>query len=87
MRVLIAAGGTGGHIYPGVTVAQVLKNEGAEVIFVGTKRGLEADVVPRAGFTLRTVSAHHIPRKLSWQVPRALAIALSRVLRTGSAAD
>lgn len=76
MRVLIAAGGTGGHIYPGITVAQVLKDQGAEVVFVGTKDGLEADVIPRAGFRLRAVKAHHIPRKVSWEIPRALVTAV-----------
>jgi UDP-N-acetylglucosamine--N-acetylmuramyl-(pentapeptide) pyrophosphoryl-undecaprenol N-acetylglucosamine transferase len=75
MRVLIAAGGTGGHIYPGVTVAQVLREQGAQIIFVGTKAGLEADVIPRAGFRLETIRAHHIPRKLSWKIPLALATA------------
>ncbi len=75
MRVLIAAGGTGGHIYPGITVAQVLRDKGAEIIFVGTKAGLEADVIPRAGFRLETIRAHHIPRKFSWKIPLALATA------------
>jgi UDP-N-acetylglucosamine--N-acetylmuramyl-(pentapeptide) pyrophosphoryl-undecaprenol N-acetylglucosamine transferase len=76
MRVLIAAGGTGGHIYPGITVAQVLRDQGAEVVFVGTKDGLEADVIPRAGFCLRAVRAHHIPRRVSWEVPMALVVAV-----------
>jgi len=54
MRVLIAAGGTGGHIYPGIAVAQEIKRRdpSATVRFVGTERGLETRLVPQAGFEL-----------------------------------
>lgn len=54
MRVLIAAGGTGGHIYPGIAVAEeILRREaGAVVRFVGTARGLEVKLVRHAGFEL-----------------------------------
>ena len=54
MRVLIAAGGTGGHIYPGIAVAKEVmrRNASSEVGFVGTERGLEARLVPQAGFDL-----------------------------------
>ena len=57
LRVLIAAGGTGGHIYPALAVARKLKemDPGAEVIFCGTERGLERRIVPRAGFSLEMV--------------------------------
>ncbi len=48
MKVLIAAGGTGGHIYPGIAVAKEIMQRGAEskVLFVGTARGLETKIVP-----------------------------------------
>lgn len=75
MRVMIAAGGTGGHIYPGITLAQTLREQGAEVLFVGTRRGLESDVVPRAGFELKLVSSRYIPRRVSVQVLLALGTA------------
>jgi len=54
MRVLIAAGGTGGHIYPGIAVAQeILRRDPQSVVrFVGTARGLESRLVPGAGFEL-----------------------------------
>jgi UDP-N-acetylglucosamine--N-acetylmuramyl-(pentapeptide) pyrophosphoryl-undecaprenol N-acetylglucosamine transferase len=57
MRVLIAAGGTGGHIYPGIAVAQeVLRREKEAVIqFVGTARGLETKLVKHAGFELSLI--------------------------------
>ncbi len=54
MRVLIAGGGTGGHLYPGIALAREIKHRDAttSVTFVGTATGVEARVVPREGFTL-----------------------------------
>ena len=54
MRVLIAGGGTGGHLYPGIALARELKRRDSEthVSFVGTAQGIEARVVPREGFAL-----------------------------------
>lgn len=59
MRVLIAAGGTGGHIYPGIAVAkEILRREpDSEVRFVGTARGLENKLVPQAGFGLSIIDS------------------------------
>src|ERR1700690_2900387 len=51
MRVLIAGGGTGGHVIPALAIARELRDaHGAEVRFVGTARGLETRLVPEAGF-------------------------------------
>ena len=59
MRVLIAAGGTGGHIYPGIAVAKEIlrRAPGSEVRFVGTARGLENKLVPQAGFELSLIDS------------------------------
>jgi UDP-N-acetylglucosamine--N-acetylmuramyl-(pentapeptide) pyrophosphoryl-undecaprenol N-acetylglucosamine transferase len=59
MRVLIAAGGTGGHIYPGIAVAnEVMRRDAkSEVRFVGTARGLETRLVPQAGFELSLIES------------------------------
>jgi len=59
MRVLIAAGGTGGHIYPGIAVAQeIMRRDGdSKVLFVGTPRGLEGRLVPQAGFELSLIDS------------------------------
>jgi UDP-N-acetylglucosamine--N-acetylmuramyl-(pentapeptide) pyrophosphoryl-undecaprenol N-acetylglucosamine transferase len=59
MRVLIAAGGTGGHIYPGIAVAKEVmrRDAGSEVMFVGTERGLESRLVPQAGFDLAFIES------------------------------
>jgi UDP-N-acetylglucosamine--N-acetylmuramyl-(pentapeptide) pyrophosphoryl-undecaprenol N-acetylglucosamine transferase len=59
MKVLIAAGGTGGHIYPGIAVAQEImrRDAGSKVRFVGTARGLETRLVPQAGFELSLIDS------------------------------
>jgi UDP-N-acetylglucosamine--N-acetylmuramyl-(pentapeptide) pyrophosphoryl-undecaprenol N-acetylglucosamine transferase len=59
MRVLIAAGGTGGHIYPGIAVAQEImrRDANSKVQFVGTARGLETRLVPQAGFELMLIES------------------------------
>jgi UDP-N-acetylglucosamine--N-acetylmuramyl-(pentapeptide) pyrophosphoryl-undecaprenol N-acetylglucosamine transferase len=56
MKVLIAGGGTGGHVIPALAIARELRDaHGAEVRFVGTARGLETKLVPEAGFPLELV--------------------------------
>ena len=59
MKVLIAAGGTGGHIYPGIAVAQEImrRDPNSTVRFVGTARGLETKLVPQAGFELSLIDS------------------------------
>ncbi|MFN0279614.1 MAG: undecaprenyldiphospho-muramoylpentapeptide beta-N-acetylglucosaminyltransferase [Pyrinomonadaceae bacterium] len=59
MKVLIAAGGTGGHIYPGIAVAKevIRRDGGSEVLFVGTARGLETKIVPDSGFQLSLINS------------------------------
>ena len=56
LRVLIAGGGTGGHILPALAVArELVASHSAEVLFVGTARGMESRLVPEAGFNLRLI--------------------------------
>lgn len=59
VRVLLTGGGTGGHVYPGLAVAEQVRRLApeAEIRFVGTRRGLESTLVPRAGWPLATVPA------------------------------
>jgi len=59
MKVLIAAGGTGGHIYPGIAVANevMARDAESEVLFVGTARGLEKKIVPENGFQLSLINS------------------------------
>ncbi|MDP2233986.1 MAG: glycosyltransferase, partial [Actinomycetota bacterium] len=58
MRVMMSGGGTAGHIYPALTVAEELRAEGRdEVLFVGTPDGLEARLVPEAGISIDGIPA------------------------------
>jgi UDP-N-acetylglucosamine--N-acetylmuramyl-(pentapeptide) pyrophosphoryl-undecaprenol N-acetylglucosamine transferase len=59
LRLLIAAGGTGGHIYPGLAVGRAFaaRHPGAEVVFIGTARGLEDQIIGGAGFPVRRLRA------------------------------
>jgi len=67
MKVLISAGGTGGHINPGIAIANIiLKNApDSEILFVGTPKGMENDLVRKAGYELRHVEISGIRRSLS----------------------
>ena len=67
MKVVIAAAGTGGHINPGIAIANKImeKEPDSKIIFIGTPRGLENDLVPRAGYELKTIDAYGINRKIN----------------------
>ncbi|MDF1587742.1 MAG: undecaprenyldiphospho-muramoylpentapeptide beta-N-acetylglucosaminyltransferase [Gammaproteobacteria bacterium] len=54
-RILIMAGGTGGHVFPALAVAQVLAQQGTDVHWMGTARGIEAKLVPDAGYPLSLI--------------------------------
>jgi UDP-N-acetylglucosamine--N-acetylmuramyl-(pentapeptide) pyrophosphoryl-undecaprenol N-acetylglucosamine transferase len=58
MRVILAGGGTGGHLFPGLAVAREFQSRDAmtEILFVGTEQGIEARVLPKEGFKLETIS-------------------------------
>lgn len=55
VRVLIMAGGTGGHVFPALAVAEELKNRAVDVFWMGTERGIEAKLVPAAGIPLNFI--------------------------------
>lgn len=59
MKIVIAAGGTGGHLYPGVALARefLRQDPSTEIRFIGTARGIEVKVLPHEGFTLETITA------------------------------
>lgn len=81
MRVLFAGGGTGGHIYPALALARHLQEtDNAEVLFTGTERGMETDIVPANGYRLEMVPVMALERRLSLQAGRAILLAASGVL-------
>lgn len=67
MRFLFAAGGTGGHINPAIAVAGEIREQypDSEILFVGAKGKMEADLVPKAGFDIKTINISGFQRKLS----------------------
>lgn len=69
MKAIIAAAGTGGHINPGIAIANQIKKQepNSKIIFIGTKHGLENDLVPRAGYELKTINAYGFDRTISLQ--------------------
>ncbi len=64
LSVIIAGGGTGGHIYPGVAIAQEFRRRDADtqILFVGTARGLETKIIPREGFNLELIEVAALKR-------------------------
>ncbi len=86
MRCVIAGGGTGGHLFPGMAIAEAFieREKGNEVLFIGTERGIEANVLPGGGFPLRTIKARPIQGrsllekiKAIWNLPMAICEAWS----------
>lgn len=79
MKIVIMAGGTGGHVFPALAVADALRARGHEVTWIGTRSGLEARVVPAAGFPLEWIEVAGLRGKgwrtllvAPWRVARAL---------------
>lgn len=69
MKIIIAAGGTGGHVNPALAVANKIKelNNDADIMFVGTKDKIESRVVPAAGFKFETINISGFQRKLTFE--------------------
>ena len=79
MRIVIAGGGTAGHVYPGLAVGRELRARGAEVSFLGTETGVEARLVPTAGFPFQVLRARPFVRRVSISAVRAPFVALDAV--------
>jgi UDP-N-acetylglucosamine--N-acetylmuramyl-(pentapeptide) pyrophosphoryl-undecaprenol N-acetylglucosamine transferase len=89
MRLLIAGGGTGGHLFPGIALAEEVKTRHPrnDVLFVGSERGLEAKLVPKSGFALELIDVGPLKRqgffglfRGLFRLPRALLQSV-RILR------
>ena len=69
VRVLLAGGGTGGHVFPALALADAVRKRApeAELLFVGTERGMERNAVPQAGYPIRMISVIGLRRQVSWE--------------------
>jgi len=74
--VVIAAGGTGGHLFPGIAVADELvrRDPATRVVFAGTRRGLEVRIVPRAGYALELLPILPLNRVGPWRLAKGLLV-------------
>jgi UDP-N-acetylglucosamine--N-acetylmuramyl-(pentapeptide) pyrophosphoryl-undecaprenol N-acetylglucosamine transferase len=77
-KVIISGGGTGGHIYPGISLAYEIKDRDIknDILFVGTERGLESKLIPREGFKIIKIKARGIQRKICFENLTAIVIFL-----------
>jgi len=82
MRVIVSGGGTGGHVYPALAIADGLRlrHPTAEILYVGTRNGLEHDIVPRTGYQFYAISGAGLKRRFTpgnlvtlWRAARGLA--------------
>ncbi len=87
MKVMIAAGGTGGHVNPALAVAGEIKRKypESEIVFVGTPDRIEAKIVPEAGFSLKTIEISGFKRSFSPSAIKANIKTVERLLKSSSA--
>ncbi len=85
---VMTGGGTGGHIFPALAVARVLRERGHKLLFIGTRAGMEARLVPEAGYEIEFVRTGSLKRvgmrqrlQTAWQLPLGIGAA-SRLLRS-----
>src|ERR1051325_6488753 len=83
MKTIIAGGGTGGHLYPGIAVAREIqrRDSASEILFVGTDLGIESRLVPREGFRLQCLPAGSL-KGVAWSARiRNLAVTVKGILK------
>ena len=74
MNIIVSGGGTGGHIYPAISLIEELKkrDENNKILYVGTEKGLESSIVPNLGIDFKTIHVKGIPRKINADSFKAL---------------
>lgn len=83
MRIIVSGGGTGGHIYPAITIIRAIKEreKNAQFLYVGTKKGLEADIVPKEGLPFESVNIEGFERRLTAKNIKTAAKAMAGVAK------
>lgn len=84
MRVIVSGGGTGGHIYPALSLIKEIKKQepNSDILYIGTKNGLEGDLVPRENIPFETIEISGFKRKLSFENVKTLVRFLKGVSKT-----
>ncbi|HLX26342.1 MAG TPA: UDP-N-acetylglucosamine--N-acetylmuramyl-(pentapeptide) pyrophosphoryl-undecaprenol N-acetylglucosamine transferase [Candidatus Cybelea sp.] len=72
MTVVFAGGGTGGHLYPAIAIADALRGRSNRITFIGTSDRLETTIVPKAGYELRTITGRALQRAITPQLVRTI---------------
>ena len=73
MKAVITGGGTGGHIYPALSVGLELKNRGWDILYIGSENGLESDIIPKYELEFTAVPLAALPRKLNFKLMKSIA--------------
>ncbi|RCW62063.1 undecaprenyldiphospho-muramoylpentapeptide beta-N-acetylglucosaminyltransferase [Halanaerobium sp. ST460_2HS_T2] len=68
MKAIITGGGTGGHIYPALAVAEELKNKDWEILYLGSDYRMESEIVPAANFNFEGLAVRPLPREISTKI-------------------
>ncbi len=82
MTVVFAGGGTGGHLYPAIAIADALRSRHAKIAFIGTADRLEATIVPKAGYDLHGIAGRSLPRAPSLELLRTIASNIQGTLQS-----
>lgn len=74
MKIIIAGGGTGGHLFPGIAIAREFqkRDPNIKILFVGTRKGIESEVLPKEKLQLKTILSSGLKGRLSWHTFIAL---------------
>jgi len=81
LKVVVMAGGTGGHVFPALSVASALREQGATVEWLGTARGIESELVPKAGITLHCLTIEGVRGKGIFSKLKAPLLLISAIIQ------